>query len=108
MAITMKQRWIAGLVVLALVIGGVFAWQYFGPRESTDDVQLSGHVSPVAARVAGTVKAIHVADNQAVKAGDLLVEIDPRDYELAVQRAEADLTAAEAVSRAARATVPVA
>jgi membrane fusion protein, multidrug efflux system len=64
-------------------------------------------VSPVAARVSGTVKAIHVTDNQMVKAGDVLVEIDPRDYQLAVSRAEADLASAEAASRAARAGVPV-
>jgi membrane fusion protein (multidrug efflux system) len=107
-AITAKQRGIAGAIVLVLIVGAVFAWRYFGPRESTDDAQLSGHVSPVAARVAGTVKAIHIVDNQAVKQGDLLVEIDPRDYELAVQRAEADVVAAEAASRAAHAGVPVA
>lgn len=108
MAITGKHRLIAGIVVLALLAGGVFVWRYFGPRESTDDAQLSGHVSPVAARVAGTVKTIHIVDNQAVQKGELLVEIDPRDYELAVERAQADLTAAEAASRAARAGVPVA
>ena len=74
------------------------------PREGTDDAQVSGHVSPVATRVGGTVLAIKVTDNQSVKAGDVLVELDPRDYQLAVAKAEADLAAAEAAARAATAT----
>jgi membrane fusion protein (multidrug efflux system) len=107
MAFEGKQRWIAaGAVVVALGAGFV-AWQYLFPRESTDDAQMAGHVSPVAARVGGTVQAIRVADNQSVKQGDVLVELDSRDYELAVARAEADLAAAEAASRGARANVPV-
>jgi membrane fusion protein (multidrug efflux system) len=77
------------------------------PRESTDDAQVSGHVSPVAARVAGTVQTVAVNDNQAVKAGDVLVEIDPHDYQIALARAEADLAVAEAAASAAQTTVPV-
>lgn len=102
-----KHRWLVGAIALVLVAGSVVAWRYFSHRESTDDAQMAGHVSPVAARIAGTVTKIYVADNQAVKAGDPLVEIDPRDYQLAVTRAEADLAAAEAASRAAQAGVPV-
>lgn len=102
-----KQRWLVGGIAVVVVAASVFAWIYFSHRESTDDAQLAGHVSPVASRIAGTVTAIHVKDNQAVKAGDLLIEIDPRDYELAVARAQADLAVAEAASRAATAGVPV-
>jgi membrane fusion protein (multidrug efflux system) len=102
-----KRPWIAAGVVIVLGIAGFFAWRYLSPRESTDDAQVAGHVSPVAARVGGPVRAIHVQDNQAVKAGDVLVEIDPRDYEIALARAEADLAAAEAGARAARTNVPV-
>jgi membrane fusion protein, multidrug efflux system len=91
----------------AILIGGFLVWRHFRARESTDDAQVTGHVSPVAARVGGTVTAIKVADNQPVKAGDVLIEIDPRDYELAVQKAEADLAAAESVEKAARADVPI-
>ena len=99
----------AVLIALGVIIvGGSFlAWRYLSARESTDDAQVTGHVSPVAARVAGTVTAIRVADNQAVKAGDVLVEIDPRDYQLAVEKAEADLAAAQSAERAARADVPI-
>ncbi|MEO8480869.1 MAG: HlyD family secretion protein [Acidobacteriota bacterium] len=102
-----KRLWIIAAVVIVFAAGGFWLWRTLSPRESTDDAQMTGHVSPVAARVAGTVKAILVSDNQVVKAGDVLVEIDRRDYEIAVARAEADLAAAEAHSRAARAGVPV-
>jgi membrane fusion protein (multidrug efflux system) len=94
-------------ILAAILIGGFFMWRHFRSRESTDDAQVTGHVSPVAARVGGTVTAIKVADNQAVKAGDVLIEIDPRDYQLAVQKAEADLAAAQSAEKAARADVPI-
>jgi len=102
-----KQPWIIGGLAIALVVAGFFVWRHFSPRESTDDAQVSGHVSPVAARVAGTVATVVVNDNQPVKAGEVLVEIDPHDYQLALARAEADLAAAEAAASAARTTVPV-
>ncbi|MFI5179081.1 MAG: efflux RND transporter periplasmic adaptor subunit [Vicinamibacterales bacterium] len=102
-----RTPWVlAGLVVL-VAAGGYITWRSLSPRESTDDAQVAGHVSPVAARVNGPVIAIRVQDNQAVKAGDVLVDIDPRDYELAVQKAEADLAAAQAAARAAQTGVPI-
>jgi membrane fusion protein (multidrug efflux system) len=100
-------RLIALGVAAVLATGGYVAWRALAPREGTDDAQVSGRVSPVATRVGGTVAAISVADNQAVKAGDVLVELDPRDYQIAVKRAEADLAAAEAASSAARSDVPI-
>ncbi|HEX5213810.1 MAG TPA: HlyD family secretion protein [Vicinamibacterales bacterium] len=101
------SRWIALSVVIVLALGGYTAWSRLTPREGTDDAQVSGHVNPVATRVGGTVVAIKVTDNQAVKAGDVLVELDPRDYQLAVARAEADLAVAEAAARAAKTDVPI-
>jgi membrane fusion protein, multidrug efflux system len=102
-----RIRIIVLAVAAILATGGYVGWRALAPREGTDDAQVSGHVSPVATRVGGTVVAIKVADNQAVKAGDVLVELDPRDYQLAVKRAEADLAAAEAASRAAQSDVPI-
>jgi membrane fusion protein (multidrug efflux system) len=102
-----KQPWIMGGLAIGLVVAAFFVWRHLSPRESTDDAQVSGHVSPVAARVAGTVATVVVNDNQPVKAGEVLVEIDPHDYQLALARAEADLAAAEAAASAARTTVPV-
>jgi membrane fusion protein (multidrug efflux system) len=102
-----KRPWIIGGLAIALVVAGFFLWRHLSPRESTDDAQVSGHVSPVAARIAGTVATVVVNDNQPVKAGDVLVEIDPHDYQLALARADADLAAAEAAASAAQTTVPV-
>ena len=96
-------------VITAMVIGGAafLTWRHYSVRETTDDAQVSGHVSTVAARVGGPIHAIHVVDNQAVKAGDVLVELDASDYQIAVSRAEADLASAEGNARAARNSVPV-
>ncbi len=101
-----RSRWIlAGVVVAA--IAGAIAWSHFSERESTDDAQIDGHIVPVSPRVGGTVQMVKVADNQFVDAGTVLVLIDARDYEVAVQRAQADLAEAEASAQAARTTVPV-
>src|SRR6185295_3568635 len=65
------------------------------------------HVTPIAARVGGTVLELPIADNQHVEAGTVLVRLDPRDYEIAVAKARAELADAEASALAARNTVPV-
>ena len=79
--------------------GGYFLWRYFGTYESTDDAQIDGHVHAISARISGHVNEVLVEDQQIVKAGDVLVKIDPRDYQVAVAKAEADLADAEAASR---------
>jgi membrane fusion protein, multidrug efflux system len=101
-----RPRLVASAAVVVLV-AGVVAWRYFAVRESTDDAQIDGHVNGVAARVGGTVKAVVVEDNQAVEAGAVLVQIDPRDYEVAVAKAQGDLGQALAEEKAARKGVPV-
>ncbi len=83
------------------------AWWYYAGRESTDDAQVDGHIVPIAARVGGTVAAVKVEDNQIVEAGAILVEIDPRDYEVARRRAEADYADAQAALAAAEAGIPI-
>ena len=102
-----RRPWVLAGLAAVLLAGGFVVWRSLSPRESTDDAQVAGHVSPVAARVSGPVVAIRVQDNQAVKAGDVLVEIDPRDYQLAVEKAQADLASAQAAARAARTGVPI-
>lgn len=102
-----RRPWILGGVAIVLIVGVFFVWRELTPRESTDDAQVSGHVSPIAARVGGTVQTVNVNDNQQVKAGDVLVEIDPHDYQIALAKAEADLAAAEAAASAAQTSVPM-
>jgi membrane fusion protein, multidrug efflux system len=96
------------IVVLVLgAVGAFFAWRYFSVRESTDDAQIEGHVHPVAPRVGGTVIKLAVQDNQWVEAGTVLVQLDPKDYQVALDRARADLAQAEAGLAASQTDVPV-
>jgi membrane fusion protein (multidrug efflux system) len=71
-----------------------FAWNYLQSYESTDDAQIDGHIDPLSSRIDGTVINVHAENNDRVKAGELLVEIDPRDYEIAVVQAMARLALA--------------
>ncbi|HET7504786.1 MAG TPA: HlyD family secretion protein [Kofleriaceae bacterium] len=97
------------LGTIAVVVAG--AW--FGHRwwtrgkQSTDDAQVEADVVPVAARVAGVVKAARVHDNQLVKPGDVLFELDPADLDVEVARTEAELDAARAQQAAADSQVAV-
>ncbi len=100
-------KWALLAVVLILAVAGYQLWGYYSVRESTDDAQIDGHINPISARVGGTVIAVNVDDNQYVEAGTVLVEIDPRDYQVALDRARADLASSEAVARAARTNIPI-
>lgn len=103
-----RARWLVLGIVLLACLGGYFVYEtYFAGRESTDDAQIDGHIHPVAAKVSGHVLAIEVEDNQFVKAGTILVHIDPKDYHVALERARADLAAAQASAEAAKRQVPV-
>jgi len=94
-------------LVIALAVGGYWLWTYFGRYESTDDAQIDGHVDAISARISGHVSDVLVEDAQVVQAGDTLVRIDPRDYEVAMAKAEADLADAEASLESSRTDVPI-
>jgi membrane fusion protein, multidrug efflux system len=100
-------RWIFLLVLILLIVGGIIVWRYYAVRESTDDAQIDGHLTPLSARVSGTVTQVNVNDNQVVKRGDILVQMDPRDYEVAVERAKGDLQDAIATAQGAKTSVPI-
>jgi membrane fusion protein (multidrug efflux system) len=101
-----RIRIIIAVVVVLVVGGGVWLWATAG-HESTDDAQVDAHVTPIAARVGGTVLAVPVKDNQHVEAGTVLVQIDTRDYQLALDRARGELADARAAAVAAQANVPI-
>ena len=90
--------------ILLLVLVGLFL--YYQNRESTDDAQVSGHITPIASKIYGRVAQVLVQDNQQVKAGQLLVKLDPRDTEAGVQEAKAALALAESEAQAAGIDVP--
>jgi membrane fusion protein (multidrug efflux system) len=93
--------------VLAVLVAAVFLWRYLSSYESTDDAQADVHLYPVSARVSGYVIAVNVDDNQWVQKGTVLVEIDPKDYEVAVSQAQANLASAEATAKSLNVTVPI-
>ena len=100
-------KFAAGLAVLILLAGGLYAWHYFASYESTDDAQIDGHVNSVSARVSGHVVKLNVDDNQYVEKGTVLVEVDPADYEVAVAQARAVYADATAQASAAGINVPI-
>jgi membrane fusion protein (multidrug efflux system) len=93
--------------VIVLLVAGIFIYSYLSSYESTDDAQIDGHINSISARVSGHVAKLNVEDNQYVQAGTVLVEIDPADYQVAVDSAHADFADAKAQATAAGADVPI-
>jgi len=106
-----RSRLIRILVLVAVIAGvayaGVRFWNYLNTYEATDDAQIDGHIDAISGRISGNVIAVLAEDEQVVKAGDVLVRIDPRDYEVAVAKAEADLRDAEAALETSRIDIPI-
>ncbi|HEX8816513.1 MAG TPA: HlyD family secretion protein [Terriglobales bacterium] len=101
------KRTLIIVIAIVVVVGGLFFWRYLSSYEDTDDAQVDVHLYPVSARISGYVIAVNVGDNQWVEAGADLVDIDPHDYQVAVDKAKADLANAEATAKALNITVPV-
>ncbi len=102
-----KAPFYLAVIALVLLVGGYFAYNYFSSYESTDDAEVDGHLQPLSARISGYITKVNVDDNQTVKAGTVLAEIDPRDYQAALDKAEAELADAEATARAQNLNVPI-
>lgn len=95
----------AALVVA--VIGGFVYWLHAKNYQDTDDAQIDGNLSPIGTRVNGTVTKVYVQNNQTVQIGDPLVELDPRDSQVSVDQAEAELAQARGKLSSAQPTVPI-
>jgi len=102
-----SRRLIVIGVVLVLVLGAIFFYWRSTFTEDTDDAQVDGNLYQVSSRISGHVVKVYVDDNQAVQAGQLLVEIDPTDYQVALDQAQADLANAQAQYEQASANVPI-
>ena len=103
---TRRRLIIAGVVIaIALVVLGL--WWHSTFTEDTDDATVDGHLIQVSARVAGQVQRVAIEENQFVHKGDVIAELDPRDYEVAVENAKAALLSAQANAEAAKVNVPI-
>ena len=101
------RKFIIIAVIILLVIGaGIFYWRSTF-SEDTDDAQVDGDLYQVSSRVTGQVVKVYVEDNQEVKIGDPIAEIDPRDYQVALEQAEADLASKQAAAIQATVNVPI-
>jgi membrane fusion protein (multidrug efflux system) len=94
---------VGGLVLLAVLISLLV---YYHNRETTDDAQVDGHITPIASKIYGRVAEVLVTDNQPVKAGQVLVKIDPRDYQASLDQAKAALALAESDAVSAGVDIP--
>ncbi len=102
-----RRNLIILIAAVVVVVAGLLLWRYLSSYESTDDAQADVHLYPVSARVSGYVIRVNVNDNQWVNKGDVLVEIDPTDYQVALAQAQANLANAEATARSLNITVPI-
>jgi membrane fusion protein (multidrug efflux system) len=102
-----RRRGIIAVVVAVLVLVAIGLWWHSTYSEDTDDAQINGHLIQVSARIAGQVAKVDVEENQVVKAGDVIAELDPSDYKVAVENAEAALASAQANAAAANVNVPI-
>ncbi len=100
-------KWVLLAAVVAIAVGAYFVYRYYATRETTDDAQVDGYIIPISAKVGGIVQTVDFEDNQRVKAGTLLVQIDPADYQAALARAEAAEAAAAAALQQAQTGVPI-
>jgi membrane fusion protein, multidrug efflux system len=101
-----RARFLALLLLPVLIVAGVFVYLHFRDRVSSDDANVDGHISSIAPKITGTVAQVLVEDNQPVKAGDVLIRLDPRDLQAKVDVAKAAVFQAESQFRSAQVVVP--
>src|ERR1700674_2734493 len=99
-----RRLLLLGGTVLVAAVAGLFF--FYHNRETTDDAQVDGHITPVASKIYGRVAEVPVQDNQQVKAGQVLVKIDPRDYRASLDQAKAALALAESEAQSAGVDIP--
>ncbi len=102
-----RRRAIVIVVVAVLALVAVGLWWRSTYTEDTDDAQVNGHLIQISSRIAGQVAKVYVEENQMVKAGQVIAELDPSDYQVAVENAEAALASAQANAAAASVNVPI-
>ena len=102
-----RRRGIIVVVIAIIVLAAIAFWWHSTFTEDTDDAQVNGHLIQVSSRISGQVLKVYVDENQVVRAGDVIAELDPRDYQVAAENAKAALASAKANAAAADVNVPL-
>lgn len=102
-----SKRWPIVVVIIILIAAGFFLWRHYAGWVSTDDAQINGYIYPISARVSGHVIKVTVENTQYVDKGTVLVELDPTDYQVALDRAKAQLADAGAAAKGAAVGIPI-
>src|SRR6185437_5336431 len=102
-----RRRAILVVAIAAVVLIALGIWWHSTYYEDTDDAQVNGHLTQVSSRIAGHITRVYVDENQEVHRGDPIVDLDPRDFQVAVENAQAELASAKAAAAAARVNVPI-
>jgi membrane fusion protein (multidrug efflux system) len=102
-----RRRGIVIVVLVIVVAVAVGLWWRSTFSENTDDAQINGHLIQISSRIGGQVVKVYVEENQVVKQGDTIADLDPKDYQIAVENAEAALASAKANAEAAKVNVPI-
>ena len=102
-----RRRGIIIVVVAIIIVAAIAFWWHSTFSEDTDDAQVNGHLIQVSSRIAGQVQKVYVDENQMVKKGDPIVDLDPRDLQVAVENAKAALASAQANALAANVNIPL-
>jgi membrane fusion protein (multidrug efflux system) len=102
-----KTLLFASVLGILIFVGVVAFWLYSRTYESTDDAQVDGHLNGITARIDGVIKGVYVEENQSIQAGQIIAEMDPRDYEVALEQAQAQFLKSQADLRAENPNVPI-
>jgi membrane fusion protein (multidrug efflux system) len=102
-----KTLLFASVLGIVVLVGVVSFWLYSRTYESTDDAQIDGHLNGITSRIDGVIKAVYVEENQSIQAGQLVAEMDARDYEVALEQAQAQMLKAQAELRAENPNIPI-
>ncbi len=97
----------AGVGAIALIAFGYRWWHFSSTHQETENAYVAGDINPISARLAGTVIDVPVKDNQTVSPGTILLKLDPKDAEIALQQAQASLESARYQAAVAQANIGV-
>ncbi len=105
--VTRRMKMILAILGAGTLLGSLIAWRFYADRETTDNAQVDGYITMVSARVGGTAEQVNFDNDDVIEKDKILVQLDPADYQVALQRVQAELAEAQQNATAARTTIPL-